>query len=233
MHLPMLNALKTFFSRTAKALLTGRAKDQPMTTILHIDSSILGGYSVSRSLTADIMAKQQALHPGAQVIRRDLVVDAAMHLSDAHLAVFRGGEVGSNAALGQDLATGAAYIDDLFAADIIVIGAPMYNFSIPSQLKGWVDRVAVAGRTFQYGANGPEGLVKGKKVFVASARGGIYSGDSPMLSLEHQESYLLTVLAFIGLTDVTIIRAEGLALGEDAKASAIAAAKEQIAALAA
>jgi FMN-dependent NADH-azoreductase len=203
-----------------------------MTTVLHIDSSILGDYSVSRSLTADIVARQQALHPGAQVVRRDLVVDAAMHLSGAHLAVFQGGEVG-NAALGQDLATGGAYIDDLFAADIIVIGAPMYNFSIPTQLKGWIDRVSVAGRTFKYGTNGPEGLVKGKKVFVASARGGVYSGSSPIAGLDHQETYLLSVLAFIGLTDVTIIRAEGLALGEEAKAASVSKAKSQIEALAA
>lgn len=203
-----------------------------MTTILHIDSSILGGHSVSRALTADIVARQRALHPGAPVVRRDLVVDAAMHLSDAHLAAFQGGQVGS-AALGQDLATGAAYLDELFAADIIVIGAPMYNFSIPSQLKGWVDRVSVAGRSFKYGANGPEGLVKGKKVFVASARGGVYSGSSPMAGLDHQETYLLGVLAFIGLTDVTIIRAEGLALGEESKTAAVAKAKSQIEALSA
>jgi FMN-dependent NADH-azoreductase len=203
-----------------------------MTTILHIDSSILGGYSVSRALTTDIIARQLALHPGAQVVRRDLVVDAAMHLSDAHLAVFKGGQVGS-AALGQDLATGGAYIDDLFAADIIVIGAPMYNFSVPSQLKGWIDRVSVAGRTFKYGANGPEGLVTGKKVFVASARGGVYTGSSPAAGMDFQETYLLGVLAFIGLTDVTVIRAEGLALGDDAKAAAITGAKAQIQALAA
>jgi FMN-dependent NADH-azoreductase len=201
-----------------------------MTTILHIDSSILGGYSVSRALSADIVARQRALHPDARVVRRDLVVDAAMHLSGAHLAVFQGGEVG-NAALGQDLATGGAYIDDLFTADIIVIGAPMYNFSIPTQLKGWIDRVSVAGRTFKYGANGPEGLVKGKKVFVASARGGVYSGGSPMAGLDHQETYLLGVLAFIGLTDVTIIRAEGLALGEESKVAAVAKARSQIEAL--
>lgn len=228
----MLSALKKFFSPGAKAPLTGRPEDHPVTTILHIDSSILGGYSVSRTLTADIVAKQLALHPGARIIRRDLVVDAAMHLSDAHMAVFQGGEVG-NAALGQDIATGGAYIDDLFAADIIVIGAPMYNFSIPTQLKGWIDRVAVAGRTFKYGANGPEGLVTGKKVFLASARGGVYSGESPMAALDHQESYLLTALGFIGLTDVTIIRAEGLALGEEAKAGALAGAKAKIEALAA
>jgi FMN-dependent NADH-azoreductase len=204
----------------------------PMTTILHIDSSILGGYSVSRTLTAEIVAKQEALHPGARVIRRDLVVDAAMHLSDAHMAVFQGGEVG-NEALGQDLATGGAYVDELFAADIIVIGAPMYNFTIPTQLKAWVDRVCVAGRTFKYGANGPEGLVTGKKVYVASARGGIYTGDSPAAAMEHQESYLKGVLAFIGLTDVTIIRAEGLALGEEAKTASIAGAKAEIQAIAA
>jgi FMN-dependent NADH-azoreductase len=203
-----------------------------MTTILHIDSSILGGYSISRILTAGIVAKQQALHPGARIIRRDLVVDATLHLSDAHMVAFQGGEVG-NAALGQDLAVGGAYIDDLFAADIIVIGAPMYNFSVPSQLKGWIDRICVAGRTFQYGANGPEGLVIGKKVFIASTRGGVYTGDSPAAGLDHQESYLRGVLAFIGLTDVTVVRAEGLNLGEDIKAAAVAQAKQQIEALAA
>lgn len=204
-----------------------------MTTVLHIDSSILGGYSVSRALTAEVVAKELALHPGARVIRRDLVAEPALHLSDAHIAVFQGGEV-TSAALGQDLALGGAYIDDLFAADIIVIGAPMYNFSVPSQIKGWIDRVCVAGRTFQYGVNGPQGLLpKGKKVVIASTRGGVYTGGSPAASLEHHESYLRGVLGFIGLTDVTIIRAEGLNLGEEPKAAAIARAKAQIASLAA
>ncbi|TDX59398.1 FMN-dependent NADH-azoreductase [Methylosinus sp. sav-2] len=204
-----------------------------MTTILHIDSSILGGYSVSRALTAEVVAKELALHPGARVIRRDLVAESALHLSDAHIAVFQGGEV-TSAALGQDLALGGAYIDDLFAADIIVIGAPMYNFSVPSQLKGWIDRVCVAGRTFQYGPNGPQGLLpEGKKVVIASTRGGVYTGDSPAAELEHHESYLRGVLGFIGLIDVTIIRAEGLNLGEEPKAAAIAGAKAQIASLAA
>lgn len=115
---------------------------------------------------------------------------------------------------------------------MIVIGVPMYNFSIPSQLKAWIDRVCVAGRTFQYGANGPEGLLpKGKKVFIASSRGGQYTGDSPAAFLEHQESYLKAVLGFIGLTDVTIIRAENLSRGDDAKNAALADAKGQIAAL--
>jgi FMN-dependent NADH-azoreductase len=202
-------------------------------TILHIDSSILGGYSVSRMLTADIVAKQLALHPGTRVIRRDLVVDAAFHLSDAHMAVFQGAEA-TSPAISQDLAIGGAYIDDLFVADIIVIGTPMYNFSVPSQLKGWIDRVCVAGRTFQYGPNGPKGLLpRGKKVFIASTRGGVYTGDSPVAAFEHQESYLRGVLGFIGLTDITVIRAEGLNLGEEPKAAAIAQAKAQIGALAA
>ena len=203
-----------------------------MTTILHIDSSILGGYSVSRSLTADIVAKQQALHPGARIIRRDLVVDAALHLSDKHLAVFQGGEV-SSPALGEDLAVGGAYIDELFAADIIVIGAPMYNLSIPTQLKGWIDRVSVAGRTFKYTANGPQGLLTGKKVFIASTRGGIYTGDSPAAAFEHQESYLRVALGFIGITDQIVVRAEGLNVNEEIKTAAVAQAKKQIEALAA
>jgi FMN-dependent NADH-azoreductase len=229
----MLPALKHLFVGNDATPRTGISKELLMTTILHIDSSILGGYSVSRALSADIVARQLRLHPGSRVIRRDLVVDAALHLSDAHIAVFQGGEVKSPA-LGEDLAVGGAYIDDLFAADIIVIGAPMYNFSIPSQLKGWIDRVCVAGRTFQYGANGPEGLLpKGKKVFIASTRGGVYTGNSPAAVLEHHESYLKGVLGFIGLTDVTVIRAEGLNLGEEPKATAIAQAKAQIEALAA
>lgn len=202
-----------------------------MSTILHIDSSVLGGYSVSRQLSAEIVARQEVLHPGATIIYRDLVQAPAQHLSDKHLAVFQGAEV-TDAALGADLAAGGAFIEDLFAADVIVIGAPMYNFSIPSQLKAWVDRVCVAGRTFQYGANGPEGLLpKGKKVFIASSRGGFYTGDSPAAFLEHHETYLKAILNFIGLTDVTVIRAEGLSLGDEAKNTAITSAQEQIAAL--
>ncbi|MDX0312579.1 FMN-dependent NADH-azoreductase [Sinorhizobium meliloti] len=204
-----------------------------MTTILQIDSSILGANSASRALTADTVARQLTLHPGATVIHRDLAADPALHLSGQHLAAFQGATPESSA-LGEDIAQGAAYIDDLFAADVIVIGAPMYNFTIPSQLKGWIDRVLVAGRTFRYTEKGPEGLLPaGKKVYVVSTRGGIYTGDSPAAPLDFQESYLKAALAFIGLTDVSVIRAEGLAISEQAKASAIASAKAEIEALAA
>jgi len=197
--------------------------------LLHLDSSVLGAHSASRALSAQIAARQIALHPGIEVIHRDLAADAALqHLSPAHLAVINGGPV-ENAALGDDLAKGGTYLRELLAADIIVIGAPMYNFSIPSQLKAWIDRVLVAGKTFRYVEGGVEGLVpKGKKVFIASARGGVYSAGSPAAALEHHESYLLGVLAFIGLTDVTVVRAEGLALGPQARDAALARAREVI-----
>lgn len=204
-----------------------------MSIILHIDASILGDYSVSRGLTADIVARQVALHPEASVVRRDLVEDALLHLSPSHLAVFQGAAP-SSPELGEDIAQGGAYLDELFAADVIVIGAPMYNFSIPSQLKGWLDRVLVAGQTFRYTEQGPEGLLpKGKKVFIASTRGGVYTGASPVAALDHQENLLTAALHFIGLSDVTIVRAEGLALGDDAKAAALAQAKTAIDAIAA
>ena len=110
----------------------------------------------------------------------------------------------------------------------------MYNFSIPSQLKAWIDRVVVAGKTFMYGANGPEGLLpKGKKAFIVSSRGGVYTGNSPAAALEHHETYLKGVLSFIGLTDITVIHAEGLSLGQDAKDASVAKAKAEIAAIAA
>ena len=199
--------------------------------LLHIDSSILGAGSVSRQLTADIVARERALHPGLEVIHHDLAAEAGKHLSPAHLAAFAGSAADTE--LSADLAAGSAYLEELFAADIIVIGAPMYNFSIPSQLKAWIDRIMVAGKTFRYGANGPEGLVKDKKVFIASSRGGFYQPGSPASALEHHETYLRGVLGFIGLTDVTVVRAEGIALGAEARAAAIEAAQREIAAIAA
>lgn len=200
--------------------------------LLHIDSSVLGTHSASRALSAEIVARQVALRPDIQVTHRDLAADAALHLSSAHLAAWQGGTV-EDSALGADLAKGGAYLEELFAADIIVIGAPMYNFSIPSQLKAWIDRVVVAGKTFRYGANGPEGLLKNKKLFLASSRGSVYAPGTPTAALEHHESYLTGVLSFIGLTDITIVRAEGLALGTEAKEAAMLKARANIAAMAA
>ena len=201
--------------------------------LLHIDSSVLGAGSASRALSAEIVARQVKLHPGIDVIYRDLAADAALHLSSSHLAAWQGQTV-NDVHLGADLNKGAAYMQDLFDADIIVIGAPMYNFSIPSQLKAWIDRVVVAGKTFRYGANGPEGLLSGaKKVFVASSRGNVYTPGSPAAAFEHHESYLTTILNFIGLTDVTVVRAEGLAFGPEAREASLLRAREHIAAIAA
>jgi FMN-dependent NADH-azoreductase len=201
--------------------------------LLHIDSSVLGGNSASRVLSAEIVARQVALYPGLKVRHRDLAADAALHLSSAHLAAWQGGPV-KDASLDADLAKGGAFLEELLGADIIVIGAPMYNFSIPSQLKAWIDRVVIAGKTFRYGANGAEGLLsKSKKAFIASSRGNIYAPGSPAAALEHHESYLTGVLAFIGLTDVTVVRAEGLAFGAEAKEAAMSKARQHIAAMAA
>jgi FMN-dependent NADH-azoreductase len=144
-----------------------------------------------------------------------------MHLSPAHLAALQGGQVES-AALGQDLVQGARYLDELLAADVLVIGAPMYNHGIPSQLKAWIDRVVVAGKTFRYTERGPEGLLPaGMKVFIAASSGGLYSGDSPAKAFEHSVSHLTGVLAHMGLKDVTVIRAEGVAMGPEARQNAV------------
>jgi FMN-dependent NADH-azoreductase len=200
--------------------------------LLHLDSSVLGSNSASRELTAAIVAKQVTLHPGIEVIHRDLASDSALHLSSAHLAAWQGGAV-EDQLLHADLAKGGSYLEELLAADIVVIGAPMYNFSIPSQLKAWIDRVVVAGKTFRYTEKGAEGLLsKHKRAFIASSRGNIYTSGAAAV-LEHHESYLTGVLAFIGLTNVTVIRAEGLALGPDAKQAAMTKARSHIATLAA
>jgi len=200
--------------------------------LLHLDSSALGAASVSRQLTSEIVARQRALHPGLQVVYRDLAADPALHLTGAHMAA-RMGATSDDATINADLVKGNAFLDELFAADILVIGAPMYNLSIPTPLKAWIDRIAVAGKTFKYTATGPEGLLTNKKAFIASARGGVYSAGSPAAALEHQESYLLGLLAFIGVIDVKVVRAEGIAFGPEAKEAAIAHALEDIAAIAA
>ena len=200
--------------------------------LLHIDSSVLGANSASRALSAEIVERQRVLHPGLQVTHRDLAADSALHLSPAHLAASQGGAV-DDALLGADIKKGGGYLEELVAADIVVIGAPMYNFSIPSQLKAWIDRVVVAGKTFRYGAGGAEGLLLNKKVFIASSRGNVYAPGSPAAALEHHENYLIGVLGFIGLTDVTVVRAEGLAFGPEAREAAMLNARKTIEAIAA
>lgn len=170
--------------------------------ILHIDSSILGQHSVSRQLSAAITRRLTAANPGASVVYRDVASDPVPHQV--------GGPAGESAIL-----------DEFLAADLVVIGAPMYNFGVPSQLKTWMDCLSVAGTTFSYGATGPQGLCGGKRIVIASTRGGIYSAPSPFAAMDHQESYLNSFFGFLGITDLEIIRAEGVTMGDEQRQRAV------------
>ncbi|MGE0498005.1 MAG: FMN-dependent NADH-azoreductase [Ramlibacter sp.] len=200
--------------------------------LLHIDSSVMGGNSVSRQLTERIVAQWRANYPGTTVDYLDLAQNAPSHLSVDSLG-FRMGPQGDNLSDVQrrENAVSEALVSQFLAADVIVVGAPLYNFSIPTQLKAWIDRIAQAGRTFKYTDKGAVGLAGGKTVIVASSRGGVYSTSDAGRALEHQESYLQTVFGFLGITDVRFVRAEGVAMGEAPKAAALAAAQDAIQAL--
>ena len=200
--------------------------------LLHIDTSILGHNSISRQLTTIIVERIRALQPAIEVRYTDLGTEPLDHLSGAHLAVAQGASAAS-AAVERDLERGRKSLEDFLAADIIVVGAPMYNFSISSQLKAWIDRVCVAGKTFRYTASGSQGLAGGKKVIIASSRGGVYAPHSPAAALEHQESYLSAVFSFLGITDVTFVRAEGVNIGPAQRQAALAAASAEAGRLAA
>lgn len=197
--------------------------------LLHIDSSPLAGNSVSRQLTRATVAQWQASHPGTTVDYLDLAADAPSHLNLDSLG-FRLGidAVGLSEVQKRENAVSERLVSQFLAADVVVVGAPMYNFSIPSQLKAWIDRIAQVGRTFKYTESGPQGLAGGKTVIVVSTRGGVYTGSPAAGSMDHQESYLQTVFGFFGVTDVRFVRAEGVAMGDAAKAQALAAADVEL-----
>ncbi|MDA8521151.1 FMN-dependent NADH-azoreductase [Acidovorax sp. NCPPB 4044] len=196
--------------------------------LLHIDSAITGQHSVSRQLTARTVAAWVAAHPGTQVDYLDLVAEAPSHFTMDAMALRTGQTEGLNENQQRENAVSERLVAQFLAADVIVVGAPFYNFGIPTQLKAWVDRIAQPGRTFRYGASGPEGLASGKTVIVASSRGGVYSTSEGGRAMEHQESYLQTVFGFFGVTDVRFVRAEGVAMGPEAKAQALAGAEADI-----
>ena len=196
--------------------------------LLHIDSSILGANSASRELGAAWVGNWRRQHPQGAVKHLDLVRDPLAHLTGEIFSARATPDAERDGALARDVAADQSAINDFLAADVVVIGAPMYNFSIPSQLKAWIDRIVVAGKTFRYGANGPEGLAKGKKAVVIISRGGIYSAG-PAAALDFQENYLRGVLGFIGITDIEVIRAEGLAMGAEKRAAVMAQAQRAIA----
>lgn len=194
--------------------------------LLHIDSSALGANSVSRELTRRVVAEWQATHAGTAVEYLDLAVDAPSHLDMDSLGFRLGLEAaGLSEAQKRENTVSEKLVSQFLAADVVVVGAPMYNFTIPSQLKAWIDRIAQAGRTFRYTEKGPEGLAGGKTVIVVSSRGGAYGDNS---AFDHQESYLKTVFGFFGVTDVRFVRAEGVAMGDAAKAKALAEADASI-----
>ncbi|MDG9882566.1 FMN-dependent NADH-azoreductase [Pseudomonas sp. GD04058] len=194
--------------------------------LLHIDSSILGDNSASRQLSQQVVHAWQAAEPGVEVIYRDLAADAISHFSSATLLAAGTPEEARDAALAHEAKLSADTLQEFLDADAVVIGAPMYNFSIPSQLKAWIDRIAVAGKTFRYTEAGPEGLCGNKKVIVVSTAGGLHVGQPT--GVGHEE-FLKVLLGFIGITDVEFVRAHGLAYGEEPRNSAIQAAQAQIA----
>lgn len=194
--------------------------------LLHIDSSILGDNSASRQLSAELVAAWVAAEPGVQVTYRDLAADAISHLSAASLVAAGTPAELRDAAQKHEAALGETSIEEFLAADAIVIGAPMYNFSVPSQLKAWIDRIAVAGKTFRYTESGPVGLAGGKKVIIVSTAGGIHAGQPTGVA---HENYLELVLNFLGITDIEVVRAEGLAYGDEPRRNAIASARASIA----
>jgi FMN-dependent NADH-azoreductase len=184
--------------------------------LLHLDSSALGAYSVSRELSAALVEAWKNKHPGATIAYRDLAANPLPHwapVADASDPV---------AVLNEEV------MSEFLDADVVVVGAPMYNFGISSQLKAWFDRIIVAGRTFRYTEAGPQGLAAGKKVIIVSSRGGVYSAGSPYAPADFQETYLRQAFGFIGVTDIEFVRAEGIALGPEQKAHALAAAHAEI-----
>ena len=202
-----------------------------MTRLLHIDSSILGAGSVSCELTADLVAHWQARHPDLVVTHRDLAANPLGQFSPELLAARATPAGARTAEQARIVAESEAVLTEFLAADILVIGAPMYNFSVPSQLKSWIDHVAVAGRTFRYGPNGPEGLAGGRRVDIVVSRGGFYAADTPMGGMDFQERYLRGVFGFLGITDIHVVRAEGVAMGPESRAKAMTAAHAEIAAV--
>lgn len=201
-----------------------------MSNVLVINSSVSGEGSVSRLLVDDAVAQLRRRDPSLKVVTRDLAANPVPHLAPDGVAGVRTPTATTPAEiLARDLSD--ALIGELRAADTIVIGAPMYNFGLPSTLKAWFDHVLRAGQTFSYSEAGPKGLLEGKQVIVIEARGGLYS-EGPAQAADFQEPYLRHLLGFIGLTDVTFVRAEKIGYGPEAREAAIAGARAQLTSLA-
>lgn len=186
--------------------------------LLHIDSSILGDNSASRALSAAVVKAWQAAEPGVQVTYRDLASEGINHFSGATLGALGTAAELRDAAQKHEAELSASSLAEFLTADALVIGAPMYNFTIPTQLKAWIDRIAVAGQTFRYTEAGPEGLCGNKKVIIVSTAGGLHAGQA---SGAAHEGYLTLLFGFLGITDIEFVRAEGLAYGDEMRSKAL------------
>lgn len=201
-----------------------------MTTLLHINSSVRSTGSISRQLTGEFIEKWKRAHPETRVIERDLSAHPIPHLNEQMMGAFftppeqRSAEQAAIVKLSDEL------VEELFAADVIVIGAPMYNFTVASSLKAWIDHIARAGLTFNYTASGPVGLVHDKKIYVFTSRGGVYS-EGAGKSMDFHETYLRGVLGFMGMKDVVFIHTEGLSMGQDTAERAVEKTRNTIAEL--
>jgi FMN-dependent NADH-azoreductase len=204
-----------------------------MKTLLFLTSSLFGPDSKSTTVASDFVGAWKAANRPAHVIHRDLANGGVPHLTGEHLAAWMTAPAERSERQQAIANESDPLIEEIEAADVIVIAAPMYNFSVSSTLKAWIDHITRAGRTFQYTANGPEGLLKNKKVYVVTARGGVYTGQSPAKAYDFQEPYLRTILGFNGLTDVTFIHVEAQKMSPDAAEAAIANARAAVRALAA
>ncbi|MBM3104297.1 FMN-dependent NADH-azoreductase [Pseudomonas sp. P66] len=193
--------------------------------LLHIDSSILGDNSASRQLSREVVNAWKAADPALEVVYRDLAADAISHFSAATLVAAGTPEAMRDAAQQHEARLSSETLQEFLQADAVVIAAPMYNFTVPTQLKAWIDRVAVAGQTFRYTEAGPEGLCGNKKVILVSTSGGLHVGQPTGVG---HEDFLKVFLGFIGITDVEIVRAHGLAYGEEHRDNAMNAARKQI-----
>ena len=201
--------------------------ESQMKTLLQINTSLFGAEGQSSRLSRDFVAAWREQNPQAQVVVRDLAADTPPHLDAERFGAFlaKAGERSAEQVSAVDYSD--KLIDELKRADVIVLGLPMYNFGVPSTLKAYFDHVARAGLTFNYSATGPVGLLTGKKVYVFATRGGLYAG-SP---LDTQTDYVRNFLAFLGMSDVEFVYAEGLAINEASKEAGLAKAHDAIEAL--
>ncbi|TFY85176.1 FMN-dependent NADH-azoreductase [Pseudomonas kairouanensis] len=186
--------------------------------LLHIDSSILGDNSASRQLSAGVVKAWQVAEPGVEVTYRDVAAEGINHFSGATLGALGTPAEQRSAAQQQEAELSAKTLAEFLAADAVVIAAPMYNFTIPTQLKAWIDRIAVAGQTFRYTEAGPEGLCGNKKVIIVSTSGGLHAGQATGVA---HEDYLKVLLGFLGITDIEFVRAHGLAYGDEVRTKSL------------